>query len=148
VSEPTQESLDEAARAAGFDNWQKCHDTNPNHAFASTLAHAHTLDQLHDRKPPVDPMAELLAEIAKVWATKPYFDSIRQGRLDDFDRAAIEVLRAAFAERDAKIAALQAMGEPVEDQEVRAVLSNICAGSCHVPNALRFAGLQITRAKK
>ena len=53
---PTIESLDEAARAAGWHSWG-----NGGHVHISTrlsiIAHARTLDELHNRTP-VDPLRE------------------------------------------------------------------------------------------
>jgi len=121
-------------------------------------------------KPPVDPMPELLGHILEA-ATALKGGAFRRG---DWN-GAIEILRAAFATRDAhiaeleaeragydmipegehakalvRIAELEAMGEPVDDAEVADAFGGAGWTTPTFPylRTLADAGFQITRAKK
>lgn len=62
---PTIESLNEAARAAGCNSWER---GEPHSLVArfSIIAHARTLDTLHNRTP-VDPDVEALERVLQGW---------------------------------------------------------------------------------
>ena len=50
MTEPTLESLNEAARAAGFTGWSGVEYGERHSTHKSIRAHALTLDELHGRK--------------------------------------------------------------------------------------------------
>jgi hypothetical protein len=69
---PTIESLDEAAQVAGYLGWKHVERQTamPHTTKKSIIAHARTLDKLHNRTP-VDPDVEAVKRILSVWSGVP-----------------------------------------------------------------------------
>ena len=145
---PTQISLDEAAKAAGFSGYQAqspyCQAIMP---FASIRAHAMTLDQLHGRQhpAPVDPVALVLADVLEAWGldgSAPQRTRLTVFGPDDEDLAAIAVLRTAI---DAAVSDALARVVPVDDGVILAKMGpgNFRSYEAEFVSELRNAGFQI-----
>ena len=84
MSEPTQESRDAAAQAAGFADWDQADTCGLERTNKSITAHARTLDKLHGRTP-VDPLVlearEILAKCIDGLADE-YLNGARDDRPD------------------------------------------------------------------
>ena len=138
MSEPTKISLDEAAVAAG---WGR--DPIP-----SIRAHALTLDQLHGRKHPVDPLLiearEICAKFNEEDSSHKFAADLRNGIRDNH----IEMMMTLAAiQRGMELSA----PVPVDDAQVEAALTRVGAGnfSAHVRvKALRNAGFIIIAAAR
>ncbi len=97
---PTKESLDEAARAAGWRDWAQAFDSDmAGHLRVrqSINAHAETLDKLHGRTE-MSEAQELWAELFELRDMPNSASNIRHGRLDAEDQKAIALIEAKFAE--------------------------------------------------
>ncbi len=92
MTEPTLESLNEAARAAGLRNWAHA-QSSESLPYPSIIAHALTLDELHGRKE----VSEAEAFYREVFATGMGCTSYGNN-LDDNDRKVIALIEAKFAE--------------------------------------------------
>ena len=92
MTEPTLESLNEAARAAGFTSWSGVEYSERHSTHMSIRAHALTLDKLHGRKE-VSEAAEFYREITSKSLGFEY-----DGDLDQRDKEAIALIEAKFAE--------------------------------------------------
>lgn len=95
MTEPTLESLNEAARKARFDDWNDARhlsDVEPR-IVESIRAHALTLDELHGRKE-VSEAETFYWEIVALQLG----DSLYEDGLDEDDRKAVALIEAKFAE--------------------------------------------------
>ena len=91
MTEPTLESLNEAARLTGFKDWSHVQSSeSPQYPFI--IAHALTLDELHGRKE-VSEAETFYREITSKSLGFEY-----DGDLDQRDKEAIALIEAKFAE--------------------------------------------------
>ncbi len=97
MTEPTLESMNEAAQAAGFRDWNGIGYGQGHSTRNSVIAHALTLDELHGRKEVIE-AAEFWASLYESVGNSLFAHNIRSDHTHPFYRKAIELIEAKFAE--------------------------------------------------
>jgi hypothetical protein len=97
MTEPTLESMNEAARAVGYKDWDDAHRNSFISTRNSIRAHALTLDELHGRKEVIE-AAEFWASLYEAVGNSLFAHDIRSDHTRPFYRKAIALIEAKFAE--------------------------------------------------
>jgi len=95
MTEPTLESLNEAAQAAGLRNWAHA-QSSESLPYPSIIAHALTLDELHGRKEVSEAETFYLAVMRLSLGSSDW--GVDRSQLGHLDKDAIALIEAKFAE--------------------------------------------------
>lgn len=96
MTEPTLESRNEAARAAGFTSWSGVEYSERHSTHMSIRAHALTLDELHGRNEASEAETFYLAVMRLSLGSSDW--GVDRSQLGHLDKDAIALIEAKFAE--------------------------------------------------